>query len=151
MIYQITYDILPTNKAFYDQIKAHSEFIFFNKEFFINTPQHKKDILSELESTLDKETESVMVRSPSIYPPHVQKWVDKITMREEKERFERKHQEQLKQSLQFIEDVEAELERQLKEKEEANNGESCRTPKEVTGEFTASDSSGININNVVND
>ena len=143
MIYQVTYDILPTNTSFYDKVGSFDGFIFFKKEFYVNTKHNKKEVLSVLLKGINKDTESVMVRLPAQYPLEVQKWVDKIKFKEDKEEFEKKLKEQEEQTLKFIDDIEAELERQLKQKESEGieNGESKRQTAEATGDDTVTNCS----------
>lgn len=118
MIYQINYDLNKSYNSFFKLLESIGDFAFFNKTVYINSTQHKSDIIKQIKEILS-EDEQFMIKNIDInncsLPYQIQQWIDKIKFDQYLIELDTEKQKVKNNMIKFLEDFENNLKQQLKD------------------------------------
>jgi hypothetical protein len=128
MIYKITYDLKQSQNIFLKTISDLGDFIFLNKTFYLNSKLPKRDIITNLKNILQNEEEQFLTKELDInsnsFPEQITDWVNKIKFEKEKEHAIKVHKSNVEIVMNVLENLQEELEKQIKDGGEDSGGES---------------------------
>lgn len=120
MVYKITYDLSTSQDVLFKTATNIGDFIFVNQTIYINTNEHKKDVLEKLNAVITDD-EQIMVTSVNIYeddyPKQLQNWIERIKYEQEMFALAQIKKERDNYLLVLLDNLEKELDKQLEHKE----------------------------------